>query len=183
MTDPAPQPPAPPPRAFTQGVGTVFQFTGVALFLIFFFSCCFSALISKDVATHTSLAAAGWGSYTGQRAVSICMVVGVLLGLSLAGIGLGLQAQRRWSPAMATATCVLAAVFWLFHTIYYAIAIHALFLAIFSCLLTIVSIALLILSINALLEMRRNPPRAGFEVLPPDYKVPYSHLHQDPPEV
>jgi hypothetical protein len=31
--------------------------------------------------------------------------------------------------------------------------------------------------------MRNNPPPPDFEVLPPDYKVPYSHLHQDPPEV
>ena len=31
--------------------------------------------------------------------------------------------------------------------------------------------------------MRRNPPPAGFEILPADYKVPYSHMHQDPPEV
>ena len=31
-------------------------------------------------------------------------------------------------------------------------------------------------------EMRRDPPRPGHEVLPADYKVPYSHLHEDPPE-
>jgi hypothetical protein len=31
--------------------------------------------------------------------------------------------------------------------------------------------------------MRRNPPPPGHEILPPDFKVPYSHLHEDPPEV
>jgi hypothetical protein len=31
--------------------------------------------------------------------------------------------------------------------------------------------------------MKCNPPPVGLEILPPDYKVPYSHLHEDPPEV
>jgi len=31
--------------------------------------------------------------------------------------------------------------------------------------------------------MRRTPPPADYEVLPADYKVPYSHYHVDPPEV
>ena len=35
----------------------------------------------------------------------------------------------------------------------------------------------------ALREMRRDPPPRGMEVLPKDYKVPYSHYHEDPPEV
>jgi hypothetical protein len=37
--------------------------------------------------------------------------------------------------------------------------------------------------VAALREMRRDPPPPGHEILPTDYKVPYSHLHQDPPEV
>src|SRR4051812_16969723 len=97
---PAATDPAPPPRAFTQGVGTVFQFVGVGTFLTFFFVCCFSSLLSRDTATHSMLANVGWGSYTAQRAVSICVVIGVFLGMALAGIGLGLQAQRRHSPIM-----------------------------------------------------------------------------------
>ncbi|MBC8104955.1 MAG: hypothetical protein H7Z14_00060, partial [Anaerolineae bacterium] len=32
-------------------------------------------------------------------------------------------------------------------------------------------------------EMWRDPPPKGIEVLPEDYKVPYSHMHQDPPDV
>jgi hypothetical protein len=31
--------------------------------------------------------------------------------------------------------------------------------------------------------MRRDPPPADMEILPADYKVPYSHYHEDPPEV
>jgi hypothetical protein len=31
--------------------------------------------------------------------------------------------------------------------------------------------------------MKSNPPPPGHEILPADYKVPYSHYHVDPPEV
>jgi hypothetical protein len=39
------------------------------------------------------------------------------------------------------------------------------------------------LAIQAFREMRKNPPPAGHDVLPPGYKIPYSHYHADPPEV
>jgi hypothetical protein len=42
---------------------------------------------------------------------------------------------------------------------------------------------LLMLAINAAREMRANPPPPGHEILPADYKIPYSHYHPDPPEV
>jgi hypothetical protein len=38
-------------------------------------------------------------------------------------------------------------------------------------------------AVAALREMRRDPPPVGHEILPADYQVPYSHMHQDPPEV
>jgi hypothetical protein len=31
--------------------------------------------------------------------------------------------------------------------------------------------------------MLKTPPSDRHEVLPSDYKVPYSHMHDDPPEV
>ena len=34
-----------------------------------------------------------------------------------------------------------------------------------------------------MIEMRKNPPPEGHDVLPPGYKIPYSHYHADPPEV
>src|SRR5437762_521388 len=41
-----------PPRAFTQGVGTVFQFGGVVLFVLSMFDCCTSSLLGKPAMTH-----------------------------------------------------------------------------------------------------------------------------------
>jgi hypothetical protein len=181
--EPTPSPPTPPPRAFTQGVGTVFQFTGVMVFLAFFFACCLSGLLSKETATHSSLGSVGWGGYSAQRALSICMVIGVLLGIGLAGAGLGLQAMRRNSPAFGVVVAGVGTGFWLFHTVFFAFTAHSILLTLIALALAIGFGTLLALAIGAVNEMRRNPPPVGMEILPPDYKVPYSHQHQDPPEV
>lgn len=179
----APPPDQPPPRAFTQGVGTVFQFAGVLMFLAFFFACCFSALLSKETAMRSDLNSTGWGHYTGQRALSIAMVIGVGLGLALAAIGLGLQAQRRRSPLFAVVTTAFGILFWLFHALFFAFALRSILLSLICFGLLAVFGLLFVLAMNARREMLKNPPPPDFEILPPDYKVPYSHLHQDPPEV
>jgi hypothetical protein len=164
-------------------VGTVFQFTGVTVFLVFMSTCCLSALLSKEVATGTSLGTVGWGDYTAQRAVSVGVVVGVLMGMAWAGIGLGLQAQRRWSAPAAVVSCGLPAVFWIVHTVFFVLRTGSILLPLITALLSLLCLSLLGFAISSFREMRRNPPPAGFEVLPADYKVPYSHMHQDPPEV
>jgi hypothetical protein len=189
--DPSPPPP-PPPRAFTQGVGTVFQFAGVLLFLSSMFVCCGSSLISKDVAQRHDLMQVGWtfrsaggGTwiYSAQRAISLSVTLAVFFGLALAGIGLGLQAQRRAAPYQAVAVCAFGVLFWGCQVVFAVQKLH-------SVILTALGIALLSLfgilaglSMGALREMRRTPPPPDLEILPADYKVPYSHLHEDPPEV
>src|SRR3954464_14390370 len=73
-----------PPRAFAQGVGLVFQATGVGLFVLSMFVCCGSSLLSKDVATSVSLQERGWrwsasaqpdgfADYSVQRAVTVSL--------------------------------------------------------------------------------------------------------------
>jgi hypothetical protein len=189
-------PPGPPPRAFTQGVGTVFQFVGVLLFLASMFVCCGSGLISKDVAERHDLTAVGWGSrglggpgqgrgvaYSAQRAISLSVTLAVFFGLALAGIGLGLQAQGRVAPYGAVATCAFALVFWGMQTVFFAQKLHSILLAGLCFVLFALFGALTGLAAGAVREMRRSPPPPGHEILPADFQVPYSHLHQDPPEV
>jgi hypothetical protein len=187
-------PPGPPPRAFTQGVGTVFQFVGVLLFLASMFVCCGSGLISKDVAERHDLTAVGWGprgrggqgqavAYSAQRAISLSVTLAVFFGLALAGIGLGLQAQGRVAPYGGVATCGFALVFWGVQTVFFAQKLHSIPLAGLCFILCALFGALTLLAAGAVREMRRNPPPPGHEILPADYQVPYSHLHQDPPEV
>jgi len=180
---PEEQPTPPPPRAFTQGVGTVFQFVSVTLFLGSMFICCASGLLSKETATRTQWSSIGWGQYSAQRATATCLPVAVFCGIAMSGIGLGLQAQNRRAPWLAVGLCALAVVFWVVHTIFFAIVPHSIFLSAICASMTLLMAGMLLLSIWAWREMRRNPPPRDLEILPADYKVPYSHLHEEPPEV
>src|SRR5258708_23605693 len=105
MTAPDPPPPA-PPRAFTQGVGTVFQLVGVMLFVGPMVVCCGSSLLGKQAIRH-DLTRVGWHlpgdpperpAYSAPAAMTLSVAFGCLLGIAMAGIGLGLQAQRPASP-------------------------------------------------------------------------------------
>jgi hypothetical protein len=187
-----PPPPPPPPRAFTQGVGTVFQFVGVGLFLVMMFVCCGSGLLSKNVAERQDLTEIGWhvrlGAdtdlfYSAQRAIICSVFGGVFFGIALAGLGLGLQAQHRAAPVGAVAVTAFATIFWLIQAAFAVQTLHSAWMAVVACTLGVLFGSLLALAAGAWREMRRDPPPAGHEVLPPGFKVPYSHLHPDPPEV
>jgi len=181
-----------PPRAFTQGVGTVFQFLGVMLFLASMFICCSSSLLSKDVATRTDLTHVGWHfssdpsvgpTFSAQRAITLAVVCGVFFGMAMAGVGLGLQAQRRLAPIIGTILTAIGAVFWIVLTIFMVDVLQSAILALVCGGLSMVFILALLLSVAAWREMRRTPPPLHDDILPADYKVPYSHYHDDPPEV
>jgi hypothetical protein len=196
MPDPSPptdSPTSPPPRAFTQGVGLVFQFVGVLLFLVMFFICCGSSLLSKDWATRSELTHVGWGAsaaaethqvaYSAQRALTISVFAGVFFGMALAGAGLGMQAGSRVAAPGAVVITAIGTIFWLVHTIFAASAARSLTFFLIAGGLTLLFAILLLFAINAFIEMRKNPPPPGHELLPPGYKIPYSHYHDDPPEV
>jgi hypothetical protein len=172
----------PPPRAFAQGVGQVYQVVGMVLFVSLMFVCCGSSLLSKDWATRTELTKIGWGSYSAQRALTISLFSGVFFSLALAAAGLGLQAEHRNSPWIGVAVSGAATIFWIIHCIF-AATMGSMLFTLVAGVLAAVFVAMLVLGAAALREMRRDPPAAGHEVLPRDYKVPYSHYHEDPPEV
>jgi hypothetical protein len=161
----------------------VFQFVGVTLFLASMFVCCGSSLMSKSVAQRHDLMQVGWGPYTAQQAVSLSLTLAVFFGLALAGVGLGLQAQNRLAPYAAVGTCLFASAFWATHLVFFVQNLPSVILLLLVLALLAIFATLSVLAAGALREMRRDPPPAGHEVLPADYKVPYSHLHQDPPEV
>ena len=188
----APPPPGrPPPRAFTQGVGTVYQFVGVTLFLVSMFLCCGSSLISKSVAERRDLMTIGWNLplpagprlYSAQRAINLSVLLAVFFGLALAGLGLGLQAQGRLAPSGAVLVTAFATVFWAVQAVFFADVLGSIGFAAVASAIALCFAALAALGVAAWREMRRDPPPPGHEILSPDYKVPYSHLHQDPPEV
>jgi hypothetical protein len=190
-TGPSPPPDTPPPRAFTQGVGTVYQCVGVTLFVASMLVCCGSSLISKNVAERRDLMAVGWTVdlpagpffYSAQRAVTVSVLLAVFFGIALAGIGLGLQAQARRAPGGAVAVSAFATLFWAVQAAFFARTLGSVGLAAGSAVLAIGFGILTAFAVAAAREMRLNPPPPDHGVLPADYKVPYSHLHQDPPEV
>jgi hypothetical protein len=194
MVDPVPYVTAtpPPPRAFTQGVGTVFQVAGVSLFIVMMFICCGSALLSKDKAESKDLTRVGWHlpgdaadqpSFSSQRAIAISVPAGVAMGLAVATLGLGLQAENRAAPLGAVIVSAIGLIFWLVELAFAISVLKSLALVLAAIVLALLSLCLLGLSIAARREMVRNPPPIGHELLPADYKIPYSHMHDDPPDV
>ena len=181
-----------PPRAFTQGVGTVFQFTGVTLFLIMMFVCCGSALVSKDKAESKDYTQIGWHfagdppdqpTISAQKMIAIAVPAGVLLGLGVATLGLGLQAENRLAPIGAVLLTGVGLTLWAVDTVFAVWVLGSIILILSSGVLTLIFAGLFALAIVSLLEMYRHPPATGHELLPADYIIPYSHLHQDPPEI
>ncbi len=179
-----------PPRAFTQGVGTVFQIVGVVLFLYMTFSCCGSGLLSREWATQPQFAseglrfsASGPVVYSVGRAITLCVFCGVFFGLACAALGLGLQAEHRSASTGAVVVSAVAFLFFFAHTAFAVAYVHSAFVIVMLGIATMMFLVLLALAVSAAREMRRNPPPQGHEILPADYKVPYSHYHVDPPEV
>lgn len=133
-----------------------------------------------------STLAEAWGAMVADKGKSGLMLTIVSLnvgGLALAVFGLGLQSDRRraaWgtvaSVAALTGTLLLAGVWlWTGEATLNARIWHAIAL--------LVTLLLWLFVIPALRQVLANPPPADVDVLPPDYKIPYSIYHDDPPEV
>ena len=149
--------PPPPKHAFTQGVGTVFQFVGVGLFVISMFTCCCTSLLSKDAATHTTLTTVGWHRasdppdqpfYTAQRALTITLPASLVYGMALAALGLGLQSLHRPAPLSAALLNAGAIVFWLVQLAFFA-SLKWVGMSIICTVMVILAIGLVALSIGA----------------------------------
>ena len=184
MTEPSP---TPPPRAFTQGVGTVYQVGGVLLFVSMMFVCCSSAFFSMESASRPDLAEIGWRFggrlYSAQKATSVALTVAIGLGVTLASLGLGLQATHRRAPAGAVLVSGFGVAFWAIHAVFFALVLGSIVLSAICIVLVLFFGGLLLLAIGAVREMSAHPPPPDLTDLPAGYKIPYSHLHQDPPEV
>jgi hypothetical protein len=159
----------------------------VLLFVTMMSICCMSSLLSKDTATHSNLTQLkfhlfGDSSYSAQQALTLSITLGVFFGMALAGFGLGFQAQSRSTPIWAAIVTAFATIFWILQMLAFA-RFGLVFFAICCALLAILHGACFGFSFGAMKDMWRNPPPVGFEYLPKDYKVPYSHMHQDPPDV
>ena len=158
-----PTPPAnPPPYAFAQGTGTVFQFVGVGLFLISMFICCCTSLLGKDTATHSGLTEIGWHragdaidqpTYSAQRALSVSLPMSLCYGMALAALGLGLQSENRAAVTAAVALNGAAVIFWIVQLIFFA-SIRWIVMSIVCIGLVMLAILMSVLSVGAWRDMR-----------------------------
>src|SRR5439155_1357481 len=122
-------------------------------------------------------------SYSAQKALTISVFAAVFFGLALAAMGLGLQAESRRAAPLATALTGLATLFWTTQAVFAATVGRSTLFASLAAVLAVAFAVLHAFAHAAAREMKRNPPPAGHELLPPGYKIPYSHYHPDPPEV
>lgn len=162
------------------------------MFLAMMFICCSSGLLSREWATRDELQRVGWQlnsddpdrpAYSMQRAMSLGVTCGVFFGLASAAIGLGLQAERRSAATGAILVGVLGSAFWALQAVFALQFASRWIVIVPTILLSAVFLLLLGLAIPAARQMWKNPPPPGHEVLPAGYKIPYSHYHDDPPEV
>jgi hypothetical protein len=172
-----------PPRAFAQGAGLIFQIAGGTLFLLAMFICCGSSLLNKDFATRADLSAIAWHGYTAPRAISIGLFSAVFFGLACATTGLGMQADYRHAPPLAAGVTLLAAIFWIVHFIFASTVAHSLIFSLLAGGLSVGFASLFALALAAMRDVAKNPPPMGHDLIPPGTKIPYSHYHDDPPEV
>jgi hypothetical protein len=151
-----------PSRAFTQGVGLVFQTAGVVLFILMMSICCGTSLLSKESAQKTDLTRIGWHlqgdptdapTYSAQKALTICLFCGVFFGLALAAIGLGLQAESSRAPWMAVTIAAIGAAFWIVHAVMAAM-LGSIFFAMVAGTMGAAFAIFLLLALAALRELR-----------------------------
>lgn len=143
-----------------------------------------------ETAKRADLAEVGWhlplpGSpfYSGQKAISVSLTLAVGWGVALATIGLGLQGQRRRAPDGALVASGLGVLCWVFHAVFFAFELRSVGLTLVCLVLLVIFIGLFALAVGAWREMRVNPPPVDLTILPPGYKIPYSHMHEESPEV
>ncbi len=180
-------------RGTAKAAGTVLQTVGMLLFLS---SCCVCSFagkwegwqLSDDVAGDMAKVK-GLGDYFRQENWGkVGMMLSVMFpmagGFAMATFGLGLQADRKRAGMGALVTCLACAVIVLVGGLgIWMDDEGAIWPRIWHVIVSGVMWLTVGLSVVAYRDVRANPPADGVEILPRDYKVPYSMYHDDPPEV
>ena len=184
----------PSPRAFAQGTGVLLQTVGMVLF---FSTCCVCSLaglwdplmsrpqVIQQLQDNQPIGMTLWTLFehpaeAGMMLMVMFMTVG---GLAMAGFGLGLQTDKARSAWGALVTLIVMLMFlavagagiWIGEASWAARIWHGVLFVLMWILLGFVWVALR--------QVLANPPPADIGVLPADFKIPYSHYHDDPPDV
>jgi hypothetical protein len=114
--------------------------------------------------------------------LTVSLFATVFFGLGLAGTGLGMQAEYRRSAVLALVISSAGAAFWALNAVFWWTAVRWAIPALLATAFFLGLSTLLAFALGATKEMRRHPPPTGHDLIPPGYKIPYSHYHDDPPE-
>lgn len=133
--------------------------------------------------TAKDLSLRGMAAHPAEAGLLLLVTAMTLGGLAMAVLGLGLQAQKVGAAWGAVATNLILAILllaagiglWWGDAGWIPRAWHA--------VLMLVMLPVTGFSIVALKQMLDRPPPPDMGVLPPDFITPYSHLHDQPPEV
>lgn len=190
-----PAEPTAPPRAFAQGTGVLLQAFGVIFLLS---TCCVCSLsflwdpqqsptlVENSPTLDQTRQASNLSvlmEEPGRLGVMLTIMSTSVAGLALAGFGLGLQAERMRAAWGAAASTII----WLIILVAAGAALwsgeSSINAKIWHGLLTLLAVLLSGFAIAALRQVVANPPPADVDILPPDFKIPYSMYHDDPPDV
>jgi len=183
----------PPPRAFAQGAGLLLQTIGAILLMT---NCCIcSTAFMWDPQRPPDQARENITDQTafsklqhlldqpGRTGLMLTIVGATVCGLALMGFGLGLQSDRRRSATGALATGVVFTLLMLAAAAALWTGEATLTARLWQALLTVLAVVVTGFALAAWREVRANPPPDDVDLLPPDFKIPYSMYHDDPPDV
>ena len=177
----------PPPRAFAQGTGVLFQVIG---FIMFLTSCCVcSSIGSWEIpsrgATIENLVKNEEGVITlskmfdhpGATGIMLTAMFATVGGLTLTVFGLGLQSDKpkaAWGALITTVGLSLvlglaAVCLWIDEVGFSA--------KLMNHLLLLTTLFMAGFSIAALKDVRKTPPPPGMDILPADFEIPKSSHH------
>jgi len=178
-------------RPAAKAAGTVMQTLGMLLFLS---SCCVCSFagswegheISRGVADTEGVL--GLADYIKQENWGkVGMMLNVMFpmagGFALATFGLGLQADRKGAGLGALLVAIICALIVVLGGMGIWSGESTLFAKVWHGLVSLMMWVLVGLSYVAYKDVRADPPEANVDILPADYKIPYSMYHDDPPEV
>ena len=170
----------PPPRAYSQVGGLLFQVVGVLVFLSTVFVWGTSSLLTNEWAARPELTQIGWHragdattrpSYSARRALTLSVYAGILLGAALVGIGMALQAGRRAAPWIGLMIAAIGTIFWLVQVVFVMTIARSVIFAPIAIVLAILFAILCLVSLGAIRQMRRNQPKIAGIALTDEHKI------------
>lgn len=193
MTDPTPEPgppvaPAsPPPRAFAQGTGVLFQVVGFAMFVS---TCCVCSAAGRWEAPSRGatieklkqdeplvITLRRMFDEPGAAGLMLTVSFATVGGLAMMVFGLGLQSDKPNAAYAAVATCALLTMMLLGAAACLWIGESGWVSRLWNHALAAVTMTLLGFAIAALRQIRRDPPPPGMDILPDDFEIPRGFGH------